>query len=291
MLAKVPGGGAGWFAGTVVGVPASVSATRKPGTVRVVFADGAAADCGLGELRAWQKPDESAWSKRRKVRGGRHVEAANRQSAHSSVEQLDVATEEKIARWQSARKAAESLHSVGDPADIIACCRGQAPQAGGYKWRFADPRPKVDAADIDELIQMDYAIEIQKDNPKKAGTKSADLYDQYKGAGTVKEMLSLGGRRGDVSYDIAHGWITRVPAAPPSLRASSRRHTAAAGSRTPSSTGASAARTRRRRRRRRRGPRTSSTPARRSSRRPRATPTRTSRTTSRAGVSEARRAI
>ena len=241
VLAKVPGGGAGWFAGTVVGVPASVSATRKPGTVRVVFADGAAADCGLGELRAWQKPDESAWSKRRKVRGGRHVEAANRQSAHSSVEQLDVATEEKIARWQSARKAAESLHSVGDPADIIACCRGQAPQAGGYKWRFADPRPKVDAADIDErgeprlvsfffsreprvrrMIQMDYAIEIQKDNPKKAGTKSADLYDQYKGAGTVKEMLSLGGRRGDVSYDIAHGWITRVPAAPPSFRASSR---------------------------------------------------------------------
>mmetsp|Transcript_13333 Transcript_13333/g.45626 ORF Transcript_13333/g.45626 Transcript_13333/m.45626 type:complete len:279 (+) Transcript_13333:78-914(+) len=208
VLAKVPGGGAGWFAGTVVGVPASVSATRKPGTVRVVFADGAAADCGLGELRAWQKPDESAWSKRRKVRGGRHVETANRQSAHSSVEQLDVATEEKIARWQSARKAAESLHSVGDPADIIACCRGQAPQAGGYKWRFADPRPKVDAADIDEMIQMDYAIEIQKDNPKKAGTKSADLYDQYKGAGTVKEMLSLGGRRGDVSYDIAHGWIT-----------------------------------------------------------------------------------
>jgi len=71
---------------------------------------------------------------------------------------------------------------------------------------------------------MDYAIEIQKDNPKKAGTKSADLYDQYKGAGTVKEMLSLGGRRGDVSYDIAHGWITRVPAAPPSFRASSRTH-------------------------------------------------------------------
>ena len=74
------------------------------------------------------------------------------------------------------------------------------------------------------MIQMDYAIEIQKDNPKKAGTKSADLYDQYKGAGTVKEMLSLGGRRGDVSYDIAHGWITRVPAAPPPFRASSRTH-------------------------------------------------------------------
>ena len=69
---------------------------------------------------------------------------------------------------------------------------------------------------------MDYAIEIQKDNPKKAGTKSAELYDLYKFATTVKEMLALGGRRGDVAYDIAHGWITRVPAAPPSFRAASR---------------------------------------------------------------------
>ena len=210
MLAKVPGKGAGWFVGTVVGVPASVSAKRPPGTVRVVFADGEPVDVTDEQLRAWTKPEETGWHKKRKVTRGRHVEAANRQSAHSSVDQLDVATEEKIARWQTARRAAESIVSVGDAVDIIACCRGQQPQAGGYKWKFADPRPKVDAADIDELIQMDYAIEIQKDNPKKAGTKSAELYDLYKFATTVKEMLALGGRRGDVAYDIAHGWITLV---------------------------------------------------------------------------------
>jgi len=44
-------------------------------------------------------------------------------------------------------------------------------------------------------------------NPKKPGTKSADLYDLYKSASSVREMLALGGRRGDVSYDISHGWI------------------------------------------------------------------------------------
>ena len=215
---------------------------RKVGTMRVVFADGETNDVDASECRVWSKPDETAWRKSRAA-SSRHVEAANRQSAHCAVEQLDVATEEKLARWPSAKKASESLPSVADSADVIACCRGQQPQAGGYKWRFADPRPKVDAADIDErvarvaslgpaflpavpggrardvpvlvvtgppsrLITMDYAIEIQKDNPKKAGTKSADLYEAYKVATSIKEMLSLGGRRGDIAYDIGHGWIT-----------------------------------------------------------------------------------
>jgi len=50
-------------------------------------------------------------------------------------------------------------------------------------------------------------IIIQKTNPKRKPSKSHDLYEQYKSATTVREMLALGGRRGDISYDIAHGWI------------------------------------------------------------------------------------
>lgn len=34
------------------------------------------------------------------------------------------------------------------------------------------------------------------------------LYEAYKKAGTLREMLALGGRRADISYDLGHGWIT-----------------------------------------------------------------------------------
>ena len=76
---------------------------RKAGTVRVVFADGETNDVDASECRVWSKPDETAWRKSRAA-SSRHVEAANRQSAHCAVEQLDVATEEKLARWPSAKK-------------------------------------------------------------------------------------------------------------------------------------------------------------------------------------------
>ena len=46
--------------------------------------------------------------------------------------------------------------------------------------------------------------------PKKAGTKSALLYDQYKGAESIRDMLALGARRADIPYDISHGWVTLV---------------------------------------------------------------------------------
>lgn len=40
---------------------------------------------------------------------------------------------------------------------------------------------------------------FQQVNPKRAGTKSHNLYELYKKAKTVREMLSLGGRRADIS--------------------------------------------------------------------------------------------
>jgi len=74
--------------------------------------------------------------------------------------------------------------------------------------RYAEPAPQpAPQHSRRRLIRLDARIRIQRVNPKKPGTKSADLYDLYKGASSVREMLSLGGRRGDVSYDISHGWI------------------------------------------------------------------------------------
>jgi len=74
--------------------------------------------------------------------------------------------------------------------------------------RYAEPAPQpAPQQSCRRLIRLDARIRIQRVNPKKPGTKSADLYDLYKGASSVREMLSLGGRRGDVSYDISHGWI------------------------------------------------------------------------------------
>ena len=87
--------------------------------------------------------------------------------------------------------------SLNDPQEVLACCKGTVEQAGGYKWTFAAPRPKLDAADVQELIDGNYAIQIQQRNPKKAGTKSALLYDQYKGAESIRDMLALGARRAD----------------------------------------------------------------------------------------------
>lgn len=43
------------------------------------------------------------------------------------------------------------------------------------------------------------AVEYQQDNPKRPGTKSHKLYEAYKQAKTLREMLKLGGRRADIS--------------------------------------------------------------------------------------------
>ena len=115
---------------------------------------------------------------------------------------------DSLKRWPSAKRAAEGVSWVPDSCDIVLCCRGSAPQAGGYRWKFADPRPKIDSADVDELLSVDAKCVILKVNPKKKPSKSHDLYEGYKTANSLKEMLSKGGRRGDIAYDIAHGWIT-----------------------------------------------------------------------------------
>jgi len=192
----------GWYAGTVV----SKSPTSE--TYRVVFVDGTTAEAiDKSSLRVWSRPAEFAWHKRRKP-DKQFRRGENGASSQRSVEQLDAKTRELIARWPSSKRASEKLTWILGPEDIVACCRGMTPQAGGYAWRFAEGgKHKIDAADVDELLGTNARITFQQDNPKRHGTKSHNLYETYKKAKTLKEMLSLGGRRADISYDLAHGWI------------------------------------------------------------------------------------
>ncbi|KAJ1447037.1 hypothetical protein M885DRAFT_544299 [Pelagophyceae sp. CCMP2097] len=203
----------GWHAGTVV--------DRTPGgNLRIVFVDGSVGDdVHPGAVRFWRRPAETQWHKKRKVvRGAKKKSAAaeaaslnaSAQLLGRAVEQIDAGTHELITRFPNARKAAEGIAWLPDCADVVACCRGAVPEAAGYKWRWAEQRQKIDSADIDGLLAANVAIKIQFHNPKRPATKSHELYDKYKVARTVREMLALGGRRGDVAYDVSHGWITFV---------------------------------------------------------------------------------
>ena len=94
--------------------------------------------------------------------------------------QFDLETGSLIAQFVSARRAVDNVPSLTDPQEVLQCCKGAVESAGGYKWTFAAPRPKLDASDVQELIDGNNAIQIQQRNPKKARTKSALLYDQCK---------------------------------------------------------------------------------------------------------------
>ena len=194
-----------WFGGTVV-------EGGEDGTCRVVFLDGAKEDVSISNIRVWDRPPLSDWH--RKHQGpikSRYVsDVQSKANTHRSVLQFDLESGALVAQFVSARRAVDNVPSLSDPQEVLQCCKGAVESAGGYKWTFAAPRPKLDASDVQELIDGNYAIQIQQRNPKKAGTKSALLYDQYKGAESIRDMLALGARRADIPYDISHGWVTLV---------------------------------------------------------------------------------
>ena len=195
-----------WFGGTVV-----EAENLEDDTCRVVFLDGAKEDVSISNIRVWDRPPLSDWH--RKHQGpikSRYVSDQSKANTHRSVLQFDLETGNLIAQFVSARRAVDNVPSLSDPQEVLQCCKGAVESAGGYKWTFAAPRPKLDGADVQELIDGNYAIQIQQRNPKKAGTKSALLYDQYKGAESIRDMLALGARRADIPYDISHGWVTLV---------------------------------------------------------------------------------
>ena len=196
-----------WFGGTIVEAD-----NLDEGTCRVVFLDGQKEDVSIANIRVWDRPPLSDWHRKHQgpIKSRYVADVQSKANTHRSVLQFDLESGALIAQFVSARRAVDNVPSLNDPQEVLACCKGTVESAGGYKWTFAAPRPKLDAADVQELIDGNYAIQIQQRNPKKAGTKSALLYDQYKGAESIRDMLALGARRADIPYDISHGWVTLV---------------------------------------------------------------------------------
>ena len=194
-----------WFGGTIV-------EGGEDGTCRVVFLDGAKEDVLIKNIRVWDRPPLSDWHRKHQgpIKSRYVADVQSKANTHRSVLQFDLESGALIAQFVSARRAVDNVPSLTDPQEVLQCCKGAVESAGGYKWTFAAPRPKLDASDVQELIDGNYAIQIQQRNPKKAGTKSALLYDQYKGAESIRDMLALGARRADIPYDISHGWVTLV---------------------------------------------------------------------------------
>lgn len=75
----------------------------------------------------------------------------------------------------------------------------------------AEPRKRSDAKIparlVLKLIQVNAAVEFVDSNPKRPGTKSHDLFNKYSQASTVNEILQHGGRKADVSFDLARGYV------------------------------------------------------------------------------------
>jgi len=69
------------------------------------------------------------------------------------------------------------------------------------------PRPKPTGG-TGANVGMDDPIELVANNPKRAGTKSYDRYELYKGAKTKREYFDLGGAKGDFPHDFGKGYIT-----------------------------------------------------------------------------------
>jgi hypothetical protein len=58
---------------------------------------------------------------------------------------------------------------------------------------------------INRLLAQKAAISIQQDNPKRG--KSREVYEGYKGAGTIDQVLQMGGTKGDLKNDLQKGLI------------------------------------------------------------------------------------
>ena len=58
------------------------------------------------------------------------------------------------------------------------------------------------------FCQVNAKIAVLQVNPKLKDTHSFDLYEKYKAAKTINELLTLGSRRADVQHDMGRGFLT-----------------------------------------------------------------------------------
>ena len=65
------------------------------------------------------------------------------------------------------------------------------------------PTPRTSVVD-------DSRIRYIQNNPKRVNSSSYERYEHYKHARTITEALELGATRGDVKWDLSHGYISRL---------------------------------------------------------------------------------
>ena len=76
--------------------------------------------------------------------------------------------------------------------------------------KSAQPKKKESASDSDRITskQDDYVIvRLVKENPRRAGSEKAKIWDRIKKGMTVAEFCTKGGTRGAVGRYIENGWI------------------------------------------------------------------------------------
>jgi SNF2 family DNA or RNA helicase len=135
------------------------------------FTEGAIAQSKFGSSSLTVKPE---------VPGG------NRKGA--PVDQLDLATGMLIHTWKSTNAACMALNVTA--YQITQCCYGRMGDAGGFRWRYADPATSLSAkgGDEDEVepVEREDAEEVaERESVWKA--KLHKKSKEYRSGGTLRE--------------------------------------------------------------------------------------------------------
>ena len=80
------------------------------------------------------------------------------------------------------------------------------PRKSGGGGGSSKPQPSMKF--IAELVKSGAAISYAQSNPKREGSKSHALYEEYKAAATCAQALELGARRADLQFDLARGYFS-----------------------------------------------------------------------------------
>lgn len=69
-------------------------------------------------------------------------------------------------------------------------------------------QPKTRRSKFSSLYPEELSLKLlAKENPKKAGSKSAERFEGYNGANTVGDALRNGVKYQDIAYDISRKFI------------------------------------------------------------------------------------
>lgn len=154
------------------------------------------------EIRATYETRLSDWQSKKKNMGVSFIQTNPKKAGSKSAERYD--------RYKAARSMKEYFETYkGTTADMkndfVKGFMTFVRESKTPKPRKSRKRPSTESLPCDST-----KIELRQANPKRAGTKSYDRYERYKGAKTFGEMYRLGGSRADAAHDLAKGFITVI---------------------------------------------------------------------------------